>query len=111
MGVCDEDEIDGRQVLDVDAGVAVALLRSHPLRPDRIDEGVEMRRANEETGVPDPDDLDLVGGESGKNRGMLAAGGFAFPHHRREEAAAEIAIVPDRPPLLREHTNAAAIAE
>ncbi|MEM7700178.1 MAG: hypothetical protein AAF236_17425 [Verrucomicrobiota bacterium] len=90
-----------REVIDIDARVAVALQWPHPFFPHRIDEYIEAGRANEEAGVPDPDDFDLIRMEGGEDREGAISGRLAASHERGEEAAAEVAIVPPRPASFR----------
>lgn len=101
VGVSNKNQINFRQVLDVDAGVPVALQRSDPLRPDRIDEDVEILRSHQKARMPDPDDFDLVRSEREKLRSCLAAGRLSFPDKGGEEAAAQVAVITHRPAPLR----------
>ena len=109
--VRDQHQVDRREMLDIDPGIAMPFHRPHPLRPDRIDQRIESRRSHEKARVPDPHHLDLIITERSKNRRVGGACRLTLPHHRREQTAAEIAIIPQRPPLLGNQSDTTAVGE
>ena len=65
--------------------------------------------AHQETGVTDPDDLDLAGEKSLKNGRVVRPGSRPLLDHRREQAAAQILVVPPGPALFGNKTNPATV--
>ena len=58
--VREQDEIDGREVFDFQAGAFDAFEEEKPVGEIRIDEDVEVGELNEEGGVADPGDGDFA---------------------------------------------------
>jgi hypothetical protein len=65
MRVRDQNQVDRRQVMRVEAGVAKTLHRAMPERPVRIDEDVSAFHLHQEARVSQPRDPDLMRGRVG----------------------------------------------
>ena len=93
VGVGDQDGVDGREVVDVQARMAHAFDDLEPLGPVGVDEHAVTARLNEKRGVPDPGDPDFAFLEFRKRgRGLLAG---AFGEKRGDEdLGEEVALMP-----------------
>ena len=60
MRVRHENEIDRRQMMNFETRLLEPLDHLQPLRPDRIDQEIDLVRLNQERGVPDPGDADFA---------------------------------------------------
>ena len=65
VGVGEEDDIDGGQILDPEPGAFQAFEEEQPVREVRVDEDVEVGELEEERGMADPGDGDFPGAELG----------------------------------------------
>src|SRR6476620_11233488 len=68
MRVGHEDEIDVRQMMDFEPRLLQTLDHFQPLRPDRVDQQIDLVRLNEKRRVPDPGDADFALADFGKLR-------------------------------------------
>ena len=88
--VREQDEVDGRQVLDFEAGAFDAFEEEKPVGEIGIDEDVEVGELQQKGRVTDPGDGDLAVGEFWKCGFALLAGAAreqSFPNHFMEERA------------------------
>src|SRR6476646_1439984 len=93
MRVGHEDEIDFRQMMDFEPRLLQTLDHFQPLRPDRVDQQIELVRLNEKRRVPDPGDADFALADFGKLRLRAIAG--AFGKERRDQDLGEkVALMP-----------------
>src|SRR6267154_771660 len=74
VGVGQQDEIDGRQVLDAEAGTFDALEEEEPVGEIGVNEDVQVGELDEERGVADPGEGDLTVVELGKLGLFVLAG-------------------------------------
>ena len=93
MRVGDENEINRGQMMDLEARLLEPLDHLQPLRPDRIDQDVDLVRLDEERGVPDPGDADFAFADFREIRLGVIAGALG-KKRRNEDAGEEIALVP-----------------
>src|SRR4029077_7037612 len=94
-GVGHEDEIDRREMMNVEPRLLQTLDHFQPLRPDWIDQEIELVRLDQERGVADPGDADLALADFRELRTSVVAG--AFREKRGDEDLGEkIALVPIR---------------
>ncbi len=68
VGMRHQHQIDGRQVVNLDAGMFDALDHLQPLGPVRVDQHAVLRRLHEKGGMSDPCDAHLPGCQFGKDR-------------------------------------------
>jgi hypothetical protein len=88
--VREQDEIDRRKILELEASVFDALQQEKPVREIGIDEDIEVGELHEKRRVTDPGDGDFAGGQFGKLGALVVAGTFGqerLPHHFFEESA------------------------
>ena len=95
MGMGHQDKIDRGQMMDLKAGLLQALDHFQPLRPNRIDQDIDLMRLNEEGGVPDPGDADLALADFRELRAGIIAGALG-EERRDEDFGEEIAFMPIR---------------
>jgi hypothetical protein len=79
MGVGEQDQVNGRQVLDFHAGAPEALQKKKPVGKIGINEHVEIGKLGQEGGVANPGEGDLPAGELGKARAEVLAGAAGEP--------------------------------
>ena len=93
MRVRHEDEIDRGQVMNFEARLFEPLDHLQPLRPDRIDQDIDLVGLNQERRVPDPGDANLALGNFRElGRRVIAA---PLREKRRDQHAGEkIPLVP-----------------
>ena len=91
MRMRDENEINLRQVMNLEAGLLQPLDHFHPLRPIRIDEQIDFVRLDQERGVANPGDADLARANFGKVRLRMKSG--ALDEKRRDENARQVNCV------------------
>ena len=93
VSVGNEDQINRRQMMDFEARPLQSFDHLEPLRPDRIDQYVDVVGLNEKRGVSDPGDANFAFLDFRKLRRRITAG--AFDEERRNKNAGEkIAFVP-----------------
>ncbi len=94
VGVGDEDEIDGGEVVKLEAGVLDALDDLEPLGPVWVDEDAVLGGLDKEGGVADPGDADFVIGDLGEV-GFLEPLAVALGEERwDDDLGQEVALVP-----------------
>ncbi|MDB6016623.1 MAG: hypothetical protein JWR19_1112 [Pedosphaera sp.] len=90
MGVGEEDEIDGGQVLDFKAGTFDAFEEEKPVGEIGVDEDVEVGELDEEGGVANPGEGDFAFGEFGELGALVLAGARgqeSLPDHFMKKSA------------------------
>jgi len=93
VGVRDEDQINGRQMMNFEAWLLQSFDHLQPLRPDRIDQYINFVGLDEKRGMSDPCDANFAFADFRKFRWRVTAG--AFDEKRRNKNAGEkIAFVP-----------------
>ena len=93
VSVGDENQVDGRKIVNFEAWLLDAFDNLEPLRPIGIDEDAVLRGLDEEGGVTDPRDADLAGGEIGE--GGLDFCAMALDEKRGDDDLGEkISLVP-----------------
>jgi hypothetical protein len=88
MGVREQDQIDGRQVLDFESGSANAFQQKKPVRKIRIDQHIQVGKLDQERGMADPRKGHLAFGQFGKHRLFVLSGAFGqqnLPNHLAEK--------------------------
>lgn len=88
MGVSQENEVNGRKVLQFEAGAFDAFQKKKPVGEIRVDENIQIRELKQERSVADPGDGDLACSEFGESRFSMLAGApceQGFPDHLVKE--------------------------
>jgi hypothetical protein len=88
--VREQDEIDGRQILDAQAGAFDAFEEKNPIGEIRINENIQVRELHEERRVADPSERDLPVIKFGENGPLMLAGSRGekrLPNHLAEKGA------------------------
>src|SRR5207244_11664406 len=83
MYVCHQNQIDIRQMMQLDARQLQPLDHLQPFRPVRIDQDIAIVCLNEKGGVPDPVDAKFARTDFGKTRDCAFTG--AYGKKRRDE--------------------------
>ena len=93
VGMRDQDEVDLRQMMNFKPGLFQSFDDFEPLRPDRIDEDVDLVSLNKKRRVADPSHAELTGSELGElGRDMRP---LTFGEKRRNKHAGQIiALMP-----------------
>lgn len=93
VSVGDEDQINGRQMMNFEAWSLQSFDHLEPLRPDRIDQYINFVGLDEERGMSNPCDANFAFADFRKLRRRVAA--RPFDEKRRNKNASEkIAFVP-----------------
>src|SRR5436190_398626 len=95
MRVRYQNEINRGQMMNFEARLLEALNHLQPLRPDRIDQEVDLVRLNQERGVSNPGDADLTFADFRKT-GPDTVAGSLDEERRDEDFGEEIALMPVR---------------
>jgi hypothetical protein len=98
MGVGHEHQIDFRQPVQIEAGMAAAFHRAVPFRPVGIDDHRVAGELQEKRGVADPGDAHLVAGGGVEHRFEHVTSGAA--EHAGNDVMAEETQVSRRPAAL-----------
>lgn len=99
MGVGNEHEIDFRDALEAESGVALAFHRTVPFRPIRIDDDRVAGELEEKRGVADPGDADFS--VHGRIEDRLEHRAAHFAEHAGDDVVAQEFRVSPWPALLR----------
>jgi hypothetical protein len=86
--VREQDKVNGREILDAQAGAFDALEQEQPVGEIRVDENVQVGELDEERGVANPGQRNLAASEFGENRLFMLAGARgqkSLPNHLAEE--------------------------
>ena len=86
--VGEQQQVNGREVLDLQSGALDALEKEKPVRKVRINEHVQVRELHQERRVADPRQRDLTGREFREVRLLLLAvtpGDERLPNHFAEK--------------------------
>ena len=89
VGVGQQDQVNGGEVLDLEAGSFDALEQKEPVGEVGINQNIEVGKLEEEGGMTDPGDGDLAGVQFGESRvlGLPGAPGQQrLPDHFAEES-------------------------
>lgn len=90
VGVSEEDEINGRQVFDAEAGAFDAFEQEEPVGEIGVNEDVQVGELDKKRGVADPGEGDLAAAEFGKLGLFMLAGARSqkgLPDHFAEKSA------------------------
>ena len=71
VGMGQEHQVNGRQVLEAQAGAFEAFQQKEPVGEVGVNEHVQVRELDQERGMADPSDGDLAGGELGERGAAL----------------------------------------
>src|SRR5262245_44666797 len=95
MRVRHEHEVNGRQMMDFEARLLQTFDDLEPLRPNRVDQDVDLVCLDQKGSVTDPGDADLAFANLRKLRRHVFAGSL---HEQRwnQNTGQEIALVPIR---------------
>lgn len=90
MSVGEENEVDGRQIFNLQAATLDAFQQEKPVREIRINQNVDVRELNQKRSVTNPGDRNLARRKRGEN--WLATFARAprdqgFPDHFMKEGA------------------------
>ena len=84
MRMCQEDDINRREMLDTQAGAFDALEQEQPIGKIRVNQHVQIRELHQERGVPDPSQGHLAPFQLGEHRPAMlpnAPRQERFPNH------------------------------
>ena len=95
VGVGHEHEIDFRQMMNVEPRLLEPLDHFQPLRPDRVDEQIELVSLNQKRSVADPGNAHLAFANFRELRGGVIAGTLR-EERWDQDFGEEIALVPIR---------------
>src|SRR5205085_5187278 len=95
VGMGHEHEIDFRQMMNVEPRLLEPLDHFQPLRPDRVDEQIELVSLNQKRSVADPGDADLALANLRELWTRVIAGTLR-EERRDQDFGEEIALVPIR---------------
>ena len=95
VSVRDQDQINGRQMMNFEARSLQSFDHLEPLRPDRIDQYIEFVGLDEKRGMSDPRDANFAFADFRKLRRRVTAGPFD-EERRNKNAGEKIAFVPVR---------------
>ena len=93
MRVRHENEIDRRQMMDLEARLLEPLDHLQPLRPDRVDQDIDLVRLDQERSVPDPGDADFAFADFREMRAGVIAGALG-EERGDQDLGEEVALVP-----------------
>ena len=93
VSVGDEDQINGRQMMNFEAWSLQSFDHFEPLRPDRIDQYINVVGLNEKRGMSDPGDANFAFADFRELRRRVTAGAFD-EKGRNKNAGEKIAFVP-----------------
>ena len=99
MRVGDQHQVNRRQVIQVNAGVPHALHHFQPKRPDRVDQQIQAAPADQERGVPDPGEANVVALKDGVRRPSRIA---AAPRKERGQVNFRDEVTAQPPPARLE---------
>ena len=88
-----QDEVNRRQMMNLEAWLFQSFDHLKPFRPDWVDQDIDFVSLNEKRGVPDPSDTNLAFADFRKLRRRVMA--RAFDEKRRDQDTGEkITLVP-----------------
>ena len=93
VSVGDEDQINGRQMMNFEAWSLQSFDYLEPLRPDRIDQYISFMGLDEERGMSNPRNANFAFADFRKLRRRVTTGAFD-EKRRNKNAGEEIAFVP-----------------
>jgi hypothetical protein len=95
VSVRNEHQVNGRQMMNFEAGPFQSFDHLEPLRPVRVDQDIDFVSLKEKRGVTNPSDADFTFVKFWKLRRDLATGAFD-EQRRNQDAGKEIAFMPVR---------------
>ena len=93
VSVSDEDQVNGRQMMNFEAWSLQSFDHLEPLRPDRIDQYIDFVGLDEERGMSDPGNANFTFADFRELRRRVTAGAFD-EEGRNKNAGEKIAFVP-----------------